>query len=104
MNSPSSSNNEFGDIGQFVSTTITRAERNVSRLFDKSTLSIADPSETPQRSWYNIFGKIGDTFSSIGSGIQSTLTRVIILVVVVAVIALFGMSYVQAKGVQLAKT
>jgi hypothetical protein len=53
--------------------------------------------------WYNIPGRIGLAAAAVGEGIQSTLTKVIILVIVVGAVALMGMTYFQAKGAQLAK-
>lgn len=90
---------EFGDIGTFTEP-ITRAVKNAARML--STDSLSAGAQTNSRSWWDFSGKVADSASSIGAGIQSTLTKVIILVVVVAVVALFGMSYVQAKGNQLA--
>ena len=100
---PSTDNAEFGDIGQFISTSITRAEKNAARLFQTANLSIEPQGVTQERKWYDLWGKTTDTLSAAGAAISSTLTKVIILVMIVAVIALFGMSYVQAKAGQLAK-
>ncbi len=100
---PSTDNVEFGDIGQFISTGIAKGKVEAARLFQTAQLSVTTQEQTQGRAWYDILGKTTDAAASAGAVIQSTLIKVIVLVVVVAVIALFGMSYVQAKGVQLAK-
>ena len=95
------SNNEFLDLGSFTQP-ITKAAKSLARLVSVESNSVAAQSEST-RSWYDFSGKASDAASSIGAGIQSTLIKVIVLVVIVAVIALGGMAYIQAKGTQLAK-
>lgn len=100
---PSTANAEFGDVGQFVTDVVTKAQKNASRLLSTAQLSINPQGESAQRPWYDLIGKAKDSLSAAGSAVSSTLTKVIILVVVVAIIALFGLSFVQAKAGQLAK-
>ena len=91
---------EFTDIGSYT-TPITNAAKNLARMVTKDSLTAGNQAESG-RAWWDFTGKAADAASAVGAGIQSTLTKVIILVVVVAVVALFGMSYVQAKGNKLA--
>lgn len=87
-------------IVKSVQTTISNAAKNASRLFDANK-TIIDQGNTP--AWYDVSGRISQAAASTGEFVQSTLLKVIILVTIVGVIAIFGMSYVQAKGVNLAK-
>ena len=87
-------------IVKTVQTRVSSAIAKASRLFD-SNKTIIDQGQTP--AWYDIPGKVSNAASSVNEAFQSTLIKVIVLVVIVGVIAIFGMSYVQAKGVSLAK-
>ena len=91
-------NQEFGEL-TIITDPISRAVKNASRMLDASRLEAAPQEERP---WYDLRGKVGDTLTNVGAGIQSTLTKVIILVILVAIIALFGVSYVNAKANQVA--
>lgn len=90
---------EFSII-QTVKSSVSKVTANASRLFD-STKAITNQGEQP--AWYDIGAKVSNAASSVNEAFQSTLIKVIILVAIVGVIAMFGMSYVQAKGVSLAK-
>lgn len=89
-------------VSNIIQTTVSKISANASRLFSSSTSGAVNQGEAPL-AWYDLTGRIGQTASSVNEAFQSTLIKVIILVVLVGVIALFGMSYVQSKGVQLAK-
>lgn len=91
-------NQEFGAV-DYVTDPISRAAKNASRLLDSSRLEV-QPQDG--RAWYDVFGKVKDALPNVNGAIQSTLTKVIILVILVSVVALFGVSYVNAKANQLA--
>lgn len=98
---PNAQNNEFSDITQAPQTIYSKAQVAVSRLFSSIGNSAAPQQNT--RPWWDLTGKAADAAASVGSGIQSTLIKVIILVTIVGIFALFAMTYVQAKGAQFAK-
>lgn len=88
---------EFGVL-QPVANVVTRVTKNLDRM---AVSSVKDPAgQTDSPAWYNIFGKAAQSTADFTT---STLNRVIIIVIVTAVAALFIMSYVQAKGASLAK-
>lgn len=89
-------------LPKFIQTSVSKVSANVSRLVS-STSSPTQQGSSPSLPWYDFTGKAAQAASATGDFIQSTLIKVIILVVVVGVIAVFGMSYVQAKGVSYAK-
>jgi hypothetical protein len=91
-------NQEFGDVAVYPDV-ISKAAKNASRLLSMDRL---DPEPQQGRAWYDLFGKLKDAAPDINGAVSSTLTKVIILVIVVSVIALFGVSYVNAKANQLA--
>ena len=91
-------NQEFGDT-QFFTNPITQAAKNVSRMLDASRLEV-QPQEG--RAWYDVWGKLKDAAPDINGAVQSTLTKIIILVILVSIIALFGVSYVNAQANRLA--
>lgn len=102
--SPSSMQDEWSNLWEYPAA-ISKKIANESRLFFSSNASPvkqAEPSDTGP-SWYNIPGRISAAAGAVGEGIQSTLVKVIILVVIVGAMALFGLSYVQAKGASLGK-
>ncbi len=90
---------EFGPV-QTIQTSIAKVTANVSRIVSKSNNAVI-PQEDVK--WYDIWGKTKQAASATNEALQSTLVKVIILVVIVAMIGLFGLSYVQSKGAQLAK-
>ena len=77
-------NQEFGDVGSFTDP-ITAAAKKASRLLAMDRL---DPEPQQGRAWYDIFGKIKDAMPDV----NATLTKIIILVIIVSVVALFGVS------------
>lgn len=79
---------------------VSKAVKNLSRLVS-STSSPTQQGEAP--AWYDIGAKLSAGASAANDALQSTLIKVIVLVTIVGALALFGMSYVQSKGVQLAK-
>lgn len=87
---------------QMVVSTVSKVSANASRMFSSTTGAAVNQSNAPL-AWYDITGRISQATSNVNDALQSTLIKVIILVVMVGVIALFGMSFVQAKGAQLAK-
>lgn len=93
------------DAGEFsfndyIPTTLSNLVKNQSRLLDANHTMLDSPAEIP---WYNIPKRLGASLSAVNEGLQSTLLKVIVLVVVVGIVGIFGLSYVQAKGVNLAK-
>lgn len=87
-------------LPETVKSTVSKVQANAARLVD-STKSILSQGEGP--AWYDFSGKIASAASAANQAVQSTLIKIIVLVVVVGVVAMFGMSYVQSKGVALAK-
>lgn len=100
------------DAGEWSLSSITDIPRsvassiaNASRLaFSSQTpaLQQAEPS-TSGPAWYNIPGRISVAVSGVNEAFQSTLLKVIVLVSIVGIVGVFGMSYMQAKGANLAK-
>ena len=91
-------NQEFGPVA-FPTLPMSKGVVNQARLLDAQRLEVR-PQEG--RKWYDISGKIKDATAGWGDAIQGTLTKVIILVIIVAIIALFGVSYVNAQANRLA--
>lgn len=87
-------------LAKSIKSSVSKVAANASRLFDSNKTAI-NQGQTP--AWYDLPGKVSQAAASTGEFVQSTLLKVIILVTIVGVIAIFGMSYVQAKGVSLAK-
>jgi hypothetical protein len=83
----------------YVQTNVSHLSANVSRLFD-SNQTVLDQHDTP--AWYNFPARISAAAGAVSDSLQSTLVKVIILVSIVGVIAVFGMSYIQARGAKLA--
>ena len=83
----------------------TDAQSNQDRL---ATLAAKDPTGqiVGDCAWWNLpckaAKKVSDITSSAGSFISSTLTKVLVIMVVVAVIGIFVVSFAQAKAVRLA--
>lgn len=96
------------DAGEFsfapyIPTTLSNAVKNAERLFD-STKDVSDAQAvSPGPAWYNLPARLIASLSTVNDALQSTLIKVIVLVTIVGIIALFGLSYVQAKGTNLAK-
>ena len=93
------------DAGEFsfndyIPTTLSNLVKNTSRLVDSNSTINDEPAKIP---WYNLPARLANSFSGFGDALQSTLLKVIVLVALVGVIAIFGLSYVQAKGTNLAK-
>lgn len=93
---------DVGDTGEFsfptyVQTTVSNAVKNASRLFD-STQTVIDQTDT-QPAWWNLWAKMKAGASSVNDSIQSTLVKVIIILVLVGI----GFIYFQAKVTNLAK-
>lgn len=73
-----------------------------------ATIAAKDPSgQSGDCAWYNLPCKVASKVSAVTAGagefVSSTLTKVLMIVIVVGVLTLFLLSYVQAKGTQLAK-
>jgi hypothetical protein len=100
------------DAGEFSLSVITDIPRsvassvaNASRLLFSSNapaVKQGDPLMTGP-AWYDIPGRISNAASGVNEAFQSTLLKIIVLVSIVGIVAVFGMSYVQAKGANLAK-
>lgn len=103
-------NTEFAPI-EYIQSSVSSVSANVSRLFSSSP-SVVSQAEDPCQ-WYsrlNPFSQcntitkgVTTKVQEVGSFLQSTMFKILIIVTLTAVIALVGMSYIQAKGVQLAK-
>lgn len=92
-------NIDSGELTQVVQggiAAVSKAVANASRMFSTTTNAAAKQAEEP--AWYNIPARISSAASGMNDAFQSTLLKVIILVSVVGVVAIFGLSYVQAKG------
>lgn len=107
---------DYAESPYFSGAAATKQDVSGNRL---NTLIQKDPSGQIKEgcAWYSALNpfsqcnaitkaateKVSSVTASAGSFVQSTLIKTIVLVVIVGVIALFLMSYVQAKGVQVAK-
>jgi len=89
-------------------------EQNLSGLSEEAqrdrvyTQSEKDPSgQSGGCAWWNLpckaAAKVSEVTASAGEFVSSTLTKTLIIVVVVGTLSLFLMSYVQTKGQNLAK-
>lgn len=92
---------EFGLV-KFVQSSVSKVVANADRLFQANKTIVDEPAVGP--AWYNIPGRLAAAASGLNQAFQSTLLKVIVLVAIVGLIAIFGLSYVQAKGVQLGNT
>lgn len=101
---PSSFQDEWSNLWDYPAAIASKVA-NQSRLLFSSNASPIQQGlpEMTGPAWYNIPGRISAAAGAVSEGVQSTLLKVIILVSIVGMIALFGLSYVQAKGTQLAK-
>lgn len=101
---PNLNNGEY-DFVATVTRSVSTAVANASRLLTSSNMTAVKQAEplTSGPAWYNIPGRISLAASGVNDALQSTMLKVIVLVSVVGVIAVFGMSYMQAKGANLAK-
>lgn len=90
---------EFAPI-EFIKTTVSKVAANTDRIISANSQPAATQAKIP---WWNLTAKISNAASATNEALQSTLLKVIILVSVVGIIAVFGLSYVQAKGGALAK-
>lgn len=73
-----------------------------------ATMAMKDPSgQSGDCAWYNLPCKVANKVSSVtasaGEFVSSTLTKTLVIIAVVGILALFIMSYAQTKGTQLAK-
>lgn len=102
--SPSSKQDEWSNLWDYPAAIASKVA-NQSRLLFSSNAPAAKQGEPTNTgpAWYNIPGRISAAAGAVSEGIQSTLLKIIILVLIVGALALFGMSYVQAKGNALAK-
>lgn len=90
---------DFVGIPDTVVSSISKVQANVSRLFDANS-TVLDQHDTP--AWYNFPARISNAVSGVNDALQSTMIKVIILVAILGTIAIFGLSYIQAKGAKLA--
>lgn len=97
---PTLPDQEFGPIA-FIKSTVSKLTANQDRV-NSANHTINDQG-TQAPAWYDISGRISKSVSAVNDAFQSTLIKVIVLVVLVGAIALFGLSYVQAKGASLGK-
>jgi hypothetical protein len=95
----SENSGEFAPV-EFIKTTVSKLTANQDRIISANSQPAATQAELP---WWNLTGRISNAASAANDALQSTMVKVIILVTIVGIIAIFGMSYMQAKGVSLAK-
>ncbi len=93
---PDWNSGEFGPL-QPVANVVTKVVKSTDRL-----IVSAQKDPTPQTET-SLWGKITSVGSNSANFLQSTLNKVIIIVIIAAIGGVFLMSYVQAKGTQLAK-
>jgi hypothetical protein len=65
-------------------------------------ISSASPQENDACRWWDVSCKVTKAASATGDFLQSTLLKVLVIVVIAALAGIFLMSYVQAKGGKLA--
>jgi len=85
----------------FIQSSVSSVTANADRIFSANRTIVDVPAEGP--AWYNIPGRISAAASGLNQVFQSTLIKVIVLVAIVGLIAIFGLSYVQAKGANFAR-
>jgi hypothetical protein len=93
--------NPIQTVQNTASEVISKVSTSTARMFGNAQLQVASKQQA-DLPWYDITGRISASASAANSAVQSTLLKVIVLVAIVGVIALFGMSYVQTKGAKLA--
>lgn len=101
---PSSKQDEWSNLWDYPAAIASKVA-NQSRLLFSSNAPAAKQAEPTNTgpAWYNIPGRISAAAGAVSEGIQSTLLKVLLLVVIVGAMVLFGMSYMSTKGAQLAK-
>lgn len=101
---PSSLQDEWSNVWEYPAAIASKIANQSRLLFSSNASPVkqGEPSQTGP-AWYDIPGRISAASSAVSEGVQSTLVKVIILVAIVGMLALFGLSYVQAKGASLAK-
>ena len=101
---PAIESGEFAFI-ENIQRSVSSAVSNASRLLYSSNASPVKQGESSDTgpAWYNIPGRISGALGSVNDAFQSTLIKVIVLVSIIGIVAVFGMSYMQAKGANLAK-
>jgi hypothetical protein len=97
---PNLDSGEFAPL-QFIKTTVSKVTANADRLFQANKGATSVQSQSP--AWYDIPGRLAATASAVNDAFQSTLIKILVLAVIVGAAAIFGLSYVQAKGTNLAK-
>lgn len=100
------------DAGEWSLESITKIPRSVaSAVANAARLTFSSNAVAAQQGepslagpkWYDIPGRLAATSSAINDAFQSTLIKVIVILAIVGVVWVFGMSYLQAKGANLAK-
>jgi len=86
-----------GQSGGVVAT-ITKAVTNLFQSTPSTPHEYTQAEQANECAWYNIPCKTAKVMQATGEFISSTLLKVILLVVVVAIVGIFVMSFAQAKG------
>jgi len=90
---PQPDTGEFS-FAQYIPTTVSSLVKNTSRLL-ASTGSQAEPqAEASAPAWYNVFGRISQAASGVNDALQSTLIKIIILLVIASTAYLIFLSKV----------
>lgn len=98
---PNLNDGEFAPV-QFIQSSVSKVTANLDRIFQSSKGEVTNVSaQSP--AWYDIPGRLSAAASGVNDAFQSTLVKIIVLAAVVGLVAIFGLSYVQAKGANLAK-
>jgi len=94
---------EWDDLKQGLGRFIPSLEdRNQDRLASKISRDSSAQSTDGACSWWNIACKAANAVSATGDFIQSTLLKIIVVVLIISITAIFFMSYIQAKAGRLA--
>ena len=100
---PSEPDTELQQVTQGVSTFLSPLRNlfvNQSRVASSSAKDTS--GQSTDCSWWNVTCKVSKAASATGDFVSSTLTKVLVLVSVVAVIALFAMAFINKKAEKLA--
>jgi hypothetical protein len=89
------------DAGEFsfqdyIPTSISKSLANATRIIASTSSSVDEQAKTP--AWYDVFGRVSAAASSVNDAFQSTLVKVIVILVLAGI----GFIYFQAKVVNLA--
>lgn len=79
-------------LSDFIPTSVSKATTNAARLLASSTTPAVQQSQTP--AWYDVFGRMSAAASGVNDALQSTLIKIIVLLVIASTAYLIFISKV----------